>query len=200
MPVPGVPSTAVALFTGPDGACTRLANDDVYCWYCWGSNNSDRLAQGRMNDIVTGVKLPLLAGAIKVVFGQDHTCAILPNGHLQCAGSNSSGQCGTGWSQNNTSYWDAHDAASSPVRGIVDVDASQNTTCAVRANGDVLCSGASFTTQQMLGDGATAFRNGFLGPRFKSPPAKTSSARVWRPVRFIVGVTTRWASSATAPE
>jgi alpha-tubulin suppressor-like RCC1 family protein len=136
---------AVAVSTGWHHTCALL--DDGAIW-CWGDNNEGQLGQddifpgpeSRDNDAVSPVRVPAPARAdagssawASVDVGEGHTCAVLTDDSLWCWGRNSQAQLGT-------TTLEAQERR--PIQVTADrrwlrVDASQNYTCALDAEGSL---------------------------------------------------------------
>jgi alpha-tubulin suppressor-like RCC1 family protein len=92
-PVPSIKSEAVAVTLGTAHTCALLSTGSVRCW---GANDRGQLGDGtemgRRDPVdVSG----LTATAIAIAAGDEHTCALLSTGNVQCWGDNRSRQLGT---------------------------------------------------------------------------------------------------------
>jgi alpha-tubulin suppressor-like RCC1 family protein len=76
---------------------------------------------------------------VSVVTGYWHTCALLNNGTVLCWGYNTDGELGL----NTTESTNTPSAVKSLPSDVVSIAAGGLCTCAIRANGNVLCWGAS---------------------------------------------------------
>src|SRR5207253_9565198 len=90
-PVIGLGSVT-AVSAGGYHACAILPDNTVKCW---GRNDDGQLGTGdwtraKTPVAVNGLSLPPTA----ISAGGYHTCALLPNGTVQCWGRNTSGQVG----------------------------------------------------------------------------------------------------------
>ena len=63
---------------------------------CWGRNDSGQLGNGGKQDLWTPNGPDIVQGAISVVAGLDHTCALLLDGTVKCWGENTYGAVGDG--------------------------------------------------------------------------------------------------------
>lgn len=116
--------------------CLATATGAVECW--------------EQKETITAVGLQ---GAVGVVVGTYHACAILTDGSLRCWGDNSSGELGDGTTTDS--------AAPTQVVGLdggaaAKVSAGGSHTCAVSVGGGVQCWGNN--TDGQLGDGTTTNR------------------------------------------
>lgn len=133
--------TTVSSFArAPDGA-----------FRAWGSNNTGQLGDGTLTNRPTPAATMLPATAVEVVGGYSHTCARLMDGTVMCWGYNSQGQVGIG----PTSTTARPTPAAVPgLSGVRSVTAGSYHTCAVRADGAVVCWGANNAMQLGTRDSA----------------------------------------------
>ncbi len=134
---------------GTNHACAILADDRVVCW---GENDWGQLGIPGFVSVPFPVFVSGLAAApVNLAAGEEHTCALLADGRVQCWGGDADGQLGNG-----TSSWFPQ---VSPVfvTGLadkaIDLAAGSWHTCALLQNGHVQCWGANITGQ--LGNGST---------------------------------------------
>jgi len=144
-------SGATRVFAGLTHTCATTSDPGVWCW---GDNSRRQVgvppgpsvtAPARL-DRLTGVPIRYLA------LGEDHSCALLESGDVQCWGSNASGQLGNPGAPFATEN-------PVPVVGLVDavaLAAGGGHSCAIRAGGAVVCWGRNSNGQ--LGDGTTTDR------------------------------------------
>ncbi|HAP78359.1 MAG TPA: hypothetical protein DCR14_20040 [Acidimicrobiaceae bacterium] len=145
---------SAAVSAGSDHTCALVVTGTVSCW---GLGTSGRLGYGNTSNV--GVSSPVLSagdvslpsgvGAISVVSGSDHTCAILETGAVSCWGEAGTGALGYG---NTNDIGDDETPATNPVNGgivalpggrdAVAVSAGGARTCALLDDGDVTCWGA----------------------------------------------------------
>jgi alpha-tubulin suppressor-like RCC1 family protein len=140
-----------AIAVGADHACAIKANNEVVCW---GTNYAGQLGFGYgLQESLPPIKVTGLSGAIKIVAGNAHTCALLETGNVKCWGINQEGELGVG-----DTYW----AGYTPVdvtglsSDIIDIAAGWQHTCALMNTGVVKCWGMNAWGQ--LGDGTTTLR------------------------------------------
>ncbi len=118
---------------------------------CWGFNNFGQLGPGTISNFsLVPLDVPGVTGAIQLVLGTNHSCALLGDGTVQCWGYNAAGQLGRGTFANGL-YPDPE-----PVVGLSDVvqlSGTAKTMCARRVEGHVDCWGENGWGQ--LGDGTT---------------------------------------------
>lgn len=148
--VAGITQGAIAITTGENFACALMDSGNVKCW---GHNSDGQLGDGTNTDSWTPVDvIGLEEKTTAISAGFAHVCALLSTGGVKCWGSNIYGQLGVG------SYKDH----STPVsvkylsKGVVSISAGYFQTCAVTANGEVMCWGKNDWGQ--LGDGSTKER------------------------------------------
>jgi alpha-tubulin suppressor-like RCC1 family protein len=137
---------AVGLGLSSAHSCALKSNGAVVCW---GLNNTAQLGDGTTVGKTAPVAVTGLSDATSIAVGTYHSCAIKANRSVVCWGLNSFGQIGNGASgfgllQNTiTAVTGLTDAVSIAVGGLH--------SCAVKANGSVVCWGKNDSGQ--LGDG-----------------------------------------------
>ncbi len=142
--IPGVLASASGLAVGFTHACAvSTAGSPVQCW---GSNSHGELGDGTANASSTPVTVQGLGGLVTgLAAGQQHTCAVLSDGYVQCWGG---GVLGNGTVVNSP--------LPVTVNGITDavqVSAGYLHTCARTTAGRILCWGDNGYGQ--LGNGDT---------------------------------------------
>lgn len=147
--VPGLSSGVASVVAGDNQTCVLTAAGGVKCW---GNNLNGQLGDGTNTQRTTPTDVVGLgSGVITIGAGDNHTCAGLANGTIQCWGWGTSGQLG-------------HNAISSSnvpvtVQGLpagttaVEISAGYRHTCAVLSNGSARCWGRN--TEGQLGTGTT---------------------------------------------
>ncbi len=139
-------TNAVQIATSAGGSCALLSSGHVECW---GTNEEGELGAGTHGGYSdTPVEVPGLTEVLQVAAGNLYFCAVLSSGHVECWGSNRSGQLGDG--TDHAAY------APAEVQGIsnaTQVGAAYEHTCAVLSAGHVDCWGADYNGQ--LGDGTS---------------------------------------------
>jgi alpha-tubulin suppressor-like RCC1 family protein len=141
-PVPGLPRVT-QLAAGGDRTC---ALGDGTVW-CWGANPDGANGNGSTVDSVGPVKVPMLADVVGIAVGSSHTCAIKSGGSVWCWGHNGRGQLGDGTTTNSFTPV----AVTGGVRGIDQIAARDDFTCAHSMDDSVWCWGADDDGE--LGDG-----------------------------------------------
>ncbi|MCX7177083.1 MAG: hypothetical protein NT159_24815 [Proteobacteria bacterium] len=143
-------STAVSLSAGDSHNCVVLRSGLVQCW---GYNGFGQLG----NNITTGftpttspVSVSSISNVLAVSAGNNHTCALLGNGTLQCWGINDSGQLGNGSTNGFNSVPNPVTVRS--ISNAIAVSAGHH-TCALLSSGTIQCWGAN--TSGQLGNGTT---------------------------------------------
>ena len=133
----------------PGGEFTCALSPDGTVW-CWGKDDQGQLGDGHhardprpVPSMVQG-----LTGAVRVAAGEQHACALLRTGTVQCWGWNEQGQLGYGAEGGNRPL-------PAPVRdltGVMDIALGYHHSCARRGDGTAWCWGENFMCQ--LGSGA----------------------------------------------
>jgi hypothetical protein len=146
----------VQVSAGNAHQCGRMADGTARCW---GSNGG-----GQLGDGVAGTErrdpTPVagLTDAVDVSAGYTHSCALRAGGQLVCWGANFYGELGDGTLTSRSTP-----TAVDWLRGTpVDVEAGYNFTCALRADGTVVCWGAN--VGDILGEGPAVRSRAFPLP------------------------------------
>jgi len=164
--------TAVSVSLGNEHSCALMVDGTLRCW---GANGDGQLGNGsttnsRVSVQVSGVTgltpprapvqvsgvtgLSPAATAVSVSTSNNHSCALMANGTVQCWGNNSAGQLGDGTTDNSPVP-----ATVAGITGLtlgttaVNVSAGAFHSCAVMADGTAKCWGNNERGQ--LGDGTT---------------------------------------------
>jgi alpha-tubulin suppressor-like RCC1 family protein len=180
--------------TGGNHTCVLQASGNILCA---GLNNRGQLGDGtlttRRSPVFVGIspinQTPL--NAVAMATGGHHTCALLADGSAKCWGDNSFGQLGI----SNTALLNL---APTPVLGgpgtftARDVAAGSNHTCAVRANGAVVCWGSNGSGQLGVGDTANRISpTAVLGDAGNPGPAVAVAAGDAHSCALVVNGTVR---------
>jgi alpha-tubulin suppressor-like RCC1 family protein len=141
--------SGASVAAGQNFTCALRADASVACW---GTNSLGQLGD---NTTVTPRLAPVAVqggvGAVSVVAGANHACALQATGRVLCWGDNSAGQLG---SNSTTSRRFA--GAVVGLSNAVAIAAGATHTCARLATGGVVCWGSNLAGQ--LGDGTTTPR------------------------------------------
>lgn len=144
--VDGVQLKGVAqVAVGARHSCAVL--QDKTAW-CWGDNGSGQLGNGNMDVTASGGALPVqdsngkLGSVSKIALGDDHSCAQLTGGTVQCWGSNEVGQLGDS-SKVGLFMATAIPVLSgrTPLSGAMDLAVGARSACVVLNSGNVSCWG-----------------------------------------------------------
>lgn len=152
--VVGLSNGVVELAAGYYHTCARMLGGTVRCW---GNHSLGQLGLGMENrGEDTPVPVPGLGSSVTAITsGENHVCAIVSGGMLQCWGGNGAGQIGNGevaWPSQRRVPVDVAGLSS----GAVALATGAWHTCALMATGAVKCWGSNGNGQ--LGDGTTLRR------------------------------------------
>jgi alpha-tubulin suppressor-like RCC1 family protein len=165
---------AKALTAGSNHACAVLTTGDLYCW---GANSKGQLGTFAP---VEGEEPPasarptqtlaLPAEVIDVAAGGQHTCALVAETggepFVVCWGNNSSGQLGESFTETQLRYF-PHSVTNLSEQNVTGLTASNAHSCALTADGNVLCWGRNHRGQ--LGDGTAQTTAGEIISTVRSP-------------------------------
>ena len=131
-------ASSVAAVTGGDQySCALTMSGGVECW---GDNTYGQLGVTGVTISPTPVAVPgLSAGALGVVAGARHSCALAMGGNVQCWGTNKEGELG-----NNSMMGSPMPVAPMGLgAGALSVGAGQYHSCAITSAGRAMCWGQS---------------------------------------------------------
>ena len=133
--------------------CARLSDGTVSCW---GANYAGQTGTDTSGaDVATPTPVPGVTGAIEIVAGPQHTCAISVGGEMKCWGRNDEGQLGDGSIDHATcTFGESFDCSPTPVPvefagEWVHAAAGSRNTCGIDAADQVHCWG--WNEQRQLG-------------------------------------------------
>lgn len=127
-------SRALQVTVGHSHACALVAGGAVYCW---GESSQGQLGRGTWDDSFVPVRVAGVEAATAIAGGAMHTCALLSSGEVMCwGGSDLLGGAGDGSVRERT-----QPAPVTDLEGVVELAATDFTTCARRSDGAVLCWG-----------------------------------------------------------
>jgi alpha-tubulin suppressor-like RCC1 family protein len=154
-PVRGFHGQPVAVSAGSYHTCAVTSEGTIDCW---GSNYFGQLGTGTLFSTTVPVAASGLSQpASAITAGQDHTCALLRSGSLECWGWNGLGQLGDGTKTDRASAVQTAGLPGEPIA----VSAGGRHTCVlattIGGRGEVACWGANNHGQ--VGDGTTAARS-----------------------------------------
>jgi len=144
-----LPYPATAIASRFEHTCALLTNGDVMCW---GRNTEGQLGTG---DTVNRLSPsdPIVFGAgfapAKLVFGNDHDCAISTDGRIECWGSDQLGQLGPPATGDLLAPGPDLRLRGAPVDVVA---AGGDHTCAILDGGALKCWGRNTEGQLGLGD------------------------------------------------
>jgi alpha-tubulin suppressor-like RCC1 family protein len=144
---------AVDISAGHAFACAVRATGSVVCWgrYTHGELGNGTVAGGAAPTEVTGI-----TDAVEVEVSASHVCARRRNGQAACWGDNRWGQLGDGTTTNRTTPVAVSGISTAVAIDVAGLGTAGAHSCAVRADGTVVCWGSNSTRQ--LGDGSTTQR------------------------------------------
>jgi alpha-tubulin suppressor-like RCC1 family protein len=157
--VPHIIGTVEEVASGSTHTCARLANGQVGCW---GNNYEGQMGDGTritgdgsINVRVGLVPVVGISDATAIAAGDNHSCAVLADGRVQCWGETTNGKLGSGVSL--PLFRDSVPVTVATVDDAVGVAAGYYHTCVLREGGTVRCWGMGLYGQ--LGDGTETNRN-----------------------------------------
>jgi alpha-tubulin suppressor-like RCC1 family protein len=118
--------------------------------YCWGRGNRGQLATGSLVAELLVPTLTTVPDSLMVTVGQMHTCFLLVDKTVRCAGRNIEGQLNTG---GTTDSGTAIDAGFTNVKW---VSAGSLHTCLVTSANGIRCIGGTVSTPGVRGDGSSS--------------------------------------------
>jgi alpha-tubulin suppressor-like RCC1 family protein len=156
-------SPAVSVAAGGAHTCALLRDASVKCW---GSNGAGQLGlgdtedrgdePGELGEALAAVDFGPNQAALAVSAGNRHSCALLDDGSVRCWGANESGQLGLGDTEHRGD--DPGELGTELPRVLlgpataVAVDAGDEHTCVLLADGQVSCFGANLLGELGTGD------------------------------------------------
>lgn len=152
---------AIAVAAGGQHSCALISGGSVRCW---GANGYGQLGTGTSVGPQscggeacsrTAVAVAGVSGAVAIAAGDDHTCAILAGGTVECWGYNFAAELGIGTSSgpavcSSGGWCSAHAVAVEGLAGASAISAGGDHTCAIAA-GALECWG--YNSYGQLGDG-----------------------------------------------
>jgi alpha-tubulin suppressor-like RCC1 family protein len=138
--VVGLTSGAASVSPGSGYTCAVTTAGGAECWGgIPGENGNSSTPMAILN--TTG-SAPL-SGVAAIASGYNHACALTTDGTELCFGGNSAGQIGNGTEGNlfTLPIQVLNSSASAPLRGIVQITAGEQDSCALTGGGGILCWG-----------------------------------------------------------
>jgi alpha-tubulin suppressor-like RCC1 family protein len=158
--VSGLASGVRTIVSGADHTCALTDQGAVLCW---GSNDVGQLGDGTTTDHPVPVSVAgLESGVVALAAGDYYTCALTGSGKVECWGNNVAGQLagdGTPVAGMNATPVEVPGLNGNAAA----LAAGKTHTCALTAQGEVLCWGLN--DQGQLGDGTTADRHALVNVR-----------------------------------
>jgi alpha-tubulin suppressor-like RCC1 family protein len=138
-------SEATQVAAGGQDSCALLSSGHVECW---GLASQGELGNGSYFPVQSDVPVEVrhIKDATQVSVGEDHACALLADGDVQCWGDNQDGELGLG----NTTEEDVPKTVTGTAYAS-QVSAAGSQSCALHPGGNADCWG--FDKQGELGDG-----------------------------------------------
>ena len=137
-PVPGAGGTylsrALQVTVGHSHACALVEGGAVYCW---GESSQGQLGWGSWDDSFVPVRVAGVEEATAIAGGAMHTCALLSSGKVMCWGGGDL----LGGADDGSTRERMQPALVTDLDGVVELTATDFTTCARRVDGTVLCWG-----------------------------------------------------------
>ncbi len=127
--------------------------------YCWGMDSLGQLGNGTTDDALVPTLVPGIT-ATAVTVGDQHACALAPNGSASCWGNNFSGQLGDG-----TTVTSPRPVPVGQALIFESIGAGGGHTCGLTVDGFLYCWGFGFFGH--LGNGA--FENSTIPVRVVDP-------------------------------
>lgn len=139
-------SRATSISGGGFGACALLSNKTVNCW---GTNRTGELGNGTtsFDSVPVPTAVTGISNAIQISSGsgpgyQEHRCALLDDGTIQCWGWNNFGQLGNGTNTNS-----AIPVTVSGINTATQISAGNQQTCAIKSDHTAWCWGKNLYGQ-----------------------------------------------------
>lgn len=186
--VTGLSSGVLALAAGGRHTCALVSGGDVKCW---GDNSFGQLGDGTTTSRPAPGSVVGLADVVTAITaGNNHTCAVLADGGVQCWGANYGGQLGDGTTTSRSIPADVVGLAAG-----VAIEAGSGHTCAVLDNGLINCWGLNFSGQ--LGDGTLVGQTSPVEVSGLSGVEEVSAANSHTCALAAGGTTSCWGSNSS---
>ena len=158
--------TAVSVSASTRSFCAILDNGALKCW---GLNNYGQLGIGNTNNQNSPQTVTFATGrtAVNISMGQDHACAILDNGSINCWGDHNNGQLGIG-SGSSTSSPTYVDLGSGNTAA--SLSSGSYHTCAVLDDASVVCWGRNDAGKLGIGSPVSSSRPTPQSVSFQNSP------------------------------
>ncbi len=142
-PVPNLPSV-LEISAGWDHTCAILSDRTVRCW---GRNQDGQIGNATSGAVEIDPEIAIGVASARALFGgDDHTCALLLDGSMQCWGDDENGELGAG----SALFSDK----ALRVQGMTDAyqgGGGREHSCVATRAGDVFCWGANTGCQLGIG-------------------------------------------------